>query len=121
VTNISNIYQPTQHQHGWGIEYWIANSEKYCGKILGVNEDKSCSMHFHIKKHETFHILSGTIMMELINKEGDEENFLMNKGDTLEVPPGLMHRFYAVDGPAEILEVSTQHFEEDSYRVYRGD
>lgn len=59
--------------------------------------------------------------METIDRYGNNESFHMNKGDTLEVSPGFMHRFYAIDEPAEILEVSTQHFEEDSYRVYKGD
>ena len=45
----------------------------------------------------------------------------MIEGDILEVPPGLMHQFTAVHGDANIMEVSTQHFDEDSYRVECGD
>ena len=106
---------------GWGYELWIANNDKYCGKILCVLKDRKCSMHFHLNKHETFYIVSGTIQMKLIEKNGDKVVLNMTKGDTLEVPPGLMHQFKSTCDLAEIMEVSTFHDDEDSYRVVRGD
>ena len=53
--------QPEIHPKGWGRELWIANSELYCGKILELNEDKRCSIHYHKLKDETFYILSGNV------------------------------------------------------------
>ena len=32
---------------GWGYEKWIANCEKYCGKLLFIAKDKQCSWHYH--------------------------------------------------------------------------
>ena len=32
---------------GWGYENWIANCEKYCGKLLFIAKDKQCSWHYH--------------------------------------------------------------------------
>jgi hypothetical protein len=44
----------------------------------------------------------------------------MKAGDKLHVPPGMIHQMQArVD--TELFEFSTQHFEDDSYRIERGD
>ena len=42
------------HSKGWGEELWITNNNKYCGKILQFKKDSSFSMHYHIKKEETW-------------------------------------------------------------------
>ena len=44
---------------GWGFEKWIANSEKYCGKLLFIAKGKQCSWHYHRQKDEVFFIQSG--------------------------------------------------------------
>ena len=45
---------------------------------------------------------------------------IMKPGDKLHVPPGMKHQMQArVD--TELFEFSTQHFEDDSYRIERGD
>lgn len=43
----------------------------------------------------------------------------MRPGMSLHIPPMTIHRINATDSKSmvEILEVSTQHFESDSYRV----
>ncbi len=105
---------------GWGKELWVHNDEKYCGKILVLNKSKRCSLHFHVLKHETFYISKGLVEMELIEKNGEKRTFTMKPGDALEIPPGLMHRFTGLED-SEIMEFSTQHFDEDSYRIERGD
>ena len=48
---------------GWGYEKWIANSEKYCGKLLFIAKGKQCSWHYHSLKDEVFYIQSGKIML----------------------------------------------------------
>jgi quercetin dioxygenase-like cupin family protein len=108
------IYHPEYHKKVWGGEYWIVNNEKYCGKILQVNEGYQCSYHFHKLKDETFYILEG--MIEIVV---NGENQIMREGDTLRLPPNTRHTFYAVKN-SKILEVSTQHFENDSYRLIKS-
>jgi len=49
-----------------------------------------------------------------------EKCFEMVRGDILHIPPILIHQFYGLED-SEILEVSTQHFEDDSYRLEKGD
>ncbi|MDD5254073.1 MAG: cupin domain-containing protein [Candidatus Nanoarchaeia archaeon] len=104
---------------GWGKELWIVNNELYCGKKLVLEKGKQCSLHFHIKKDETFYIQSGKVKMEITHNDGKKETLIMNPGDKLHITPGLIHRFYGLED-SEIFEFSTQHFDEDSYRVEKG-
>lgn len=99
----------------WGWEYWIINCEHYCGKLLIVKKDHICSTHFHQKKHETFHILSGHLYMEYDVDFVDRTSWRMTAGDTLIVPQFTKHAFGGIT-ETRFLEFSTQHFEDDSYR-----
>lgn len=114
-------YKPEFHSKGWGYEEWIVNNEKYCGKMLHIDQDKACSLHFHIKKHETFYVNKGVIELTLIYADGSSKDLILQEGACFEIPPGLIHRFTAIYDSATIVEFSTQHFEEDSYRVKKGD
>ncbi|MFH1053458.1 MAG: cupin domain-containing protein [Candidatus Woesearchaeota archaeon] len=116
------IIKPEIHQKGWGEERWIINSELYCGKILILKKGKRCSIHYHKIKDETFYILIGKVEMNLYPNgyPGKVESMIMKQGDTLHIPTGLIHEFFGLEY-SEILEVSTQHFEEDSHRLKNGD
>jgi quercetin dioxygenase-like cupin family protein len=94
----------------WGTEEWIVNNERYCGKILNLNKGFRCSIHHHKEKHETFHILSGRILLELNNTKK-----LMTAGETQTIKQNEKHRFTGLED-SKIIEFSTTHKEEDSYR-----
>ena len=113
---------------GWGEERWIHNDDLYCGKLLVLNQDKNCSLHYHVKKTETFYIVKGHLKMELTDIENAnkqppviKEVFEMKTGDAILVHPGLVHRFTGLAEETHIMEFSTQHFDEDSHRVVKGD
>jgi mannose-6-phosphate isomerase-like protein (cupin superfamily) len=107
---------------GWGYELWIANSEKYCGKLLHIVKNKKLSWHYHKLKDEVMYVQSGSIIITY----GTDEDILkaniikLEAGDSFHIPVGLIHRISAID-TAEVFEFSTQHFDEDSYRVLKGD
>ena len=103
------------YNKGWGSEYWIVNNELYCGKILHLKKGKKCSIHYHKNKDETFYILEGKIKLELFG-----ETKIMNIGDKIRLKPYTLHRFTGLED-SKILEISTQHFDSDSYRVVKGD
>ena len=98
----------------WGSEEIIVNNEKYCAKILCLKKGYRCSYHYHKIKDETFYILKGVVLMEL-----EEKEFVMDEGSVMHIPTGAKHRFTGFTN-AEILEISTQHFEDDSYRLVLG-
>lgn len=105
---------------GWGHEVWIHNDARYCGKLLHLKAGKRCSLHYHKRKYETFYVQSGRLTMRLRHRDGREETFEMKKGDCLEIPQGTAHQFTGVED-CELFEFSTQHFEEDSIRIEKGD
>ena len=107
---------------GWGFEKWIVNTEQYCGKLLYFVKGKKCSWHYHVLKDETFYIQSGKIKL-LHSDEDDLCNaieVILNPGDKFHIYQGLKHQMIALED-TELFEFSTQHFDEDSYRIIKGD
>ena len=103
----------------WGHEIWLVNNEKYCGKILSVNQGCSCSFHQHDIKAETFFVQSGSIRLE-VGKEADPrkaEIIALNTGDTYDMEPNTWHRFTAISGSATLYEFSTTQSDEDVTRL----
>ena len=104
----------------WGYEIWMANNkeEDYCGKILHINSNSSTSMHFHVKKHETFYVTKGTLCLHIMNTQTTESSpRYIEKGQTFELSRAIPHKLEAFDNPVEIIEISTFHEDSDSYRV----
>ena len=107
---------------GWGYEKWIVNNDLYCGKILFFERGKKCSWHYHKVKDETFYVQSGEILLRYGENDDLERSQTINlkPGDKFYVPPGLRHQMTGL-ADTELFEFSTQHFEDDSYRIIRGD
>lgn len=107
---------------GWGYEEVLINSPLYCAKILHMNKDKQLSWHYHNIKDETFYVENGSV--ELYYGWSDDitsaEKIILNHGDTFSVPPGLRHKLFGIEN-SRVFEFSTQHFDEDSIRVIKGD
>jgi mannose-6-phosphate isomerase-like protein (cupin superfamily) len=95
----------------WGSEEWLANTEKYCGKILNLKPGFISSLHYHKNKDETFYILQGRVYFKLNGKE-----MVLMKGDTIRVKPKQKHQFASLGEQCRIIEISTHHEERDSYR-----
>jgi mannose-6-phosphate isomerase-like protein (cupin superfamily) len=107
---------------GWGRELWIANGDLYCGKLLEIRKGKKCSLHYHKLKTESFFLRCGRIKMRIKESPESEtiEEFELNAGDCMDIPPGLVHQMEALED-AELFEFSTRHFDEDSHRIVPGD
>lgn len=107
---------------GWGFEKWIVNNDKYCGKLLYFVKDRKCSWHYHKIKHETFYIQKGSILLRYGDGDSldDADIVVLSQGDSFTIYPGLRHQMQAITD-TELFEFSTQHFDEDSYRILRGD
>lgn len=107
---------------GWGFEKWIVNSDKYCGKLLFFVKGKKCSWHYHKVKDEVFYIQSGKILVKY-SEENDitlSHSITLERGDSFHVKTGLRHQMLALED-TELFEFSTEHFEDDSYRIIKGD
>lgn len=107
---------------GWGFEKWIVNNEEYCGKLLYFVKGRRCSWHYHKLKDEVFYIQSGKMLV----KYSDDDNLdtaqelILERGDNFHVYRGLRHQMLALED-TELFEFSTQHLDEDSHRIEKGD
>jgi mannose-6-phosphate isomerase-like protein (cupin superfamily) len=105
---------------GWGHEVVIVNNELYCGKILVFKAGCKFSMHYHIIKQETWYVNKGSFQFRWINTEDASiQSMELSVGDVVTIPIGMPHQLEAVED-GEIFEISTQHFDSDSYRVWKG-
>ena len=106
---------------GWGEELIIENNDLYCGKLLIFKAGCKFSMHYHMIKDETWYVEAGEFIYRWIDTEtADVHEQKLVPGNVVRQLPGQPHQLEAItDG--KIFEVSTQHFDEDSYRVWKGD
>lgn len=120
---IINVFECSECKipKGWGEEIIICNHELYCGKILVFKKGAKFSMHYHMLKDETWYVNKGEFIYRCIDTETAEVSEIkISKGDTVRQKPGQPHQLEALT-EGEIFEVSTQHFDSDSYRVWKGD
>jgi mannose-6-phosphate isomerase-like protein (cupin superfamily) len=97
----------------WGHEEIIHNDKDYCMKILHLNKGWRFSYHWHIKKKETFYVIEGLVV---IQTKISGSFFKMIVGDDITILPGKAHSLYGIRN-SKIVECSTQHFDEDSFRI----
>ena len=112
----------------WGYESLIDNRD-YCGKILFFHKGKMGSLHYHQEKAETFFILSGRVEVDVLSLtmgplgyevppdfDRQLETVLLGQGESIYLPPGTAHRVEALYDTT-IIEVSTPHKDEDTFRI----
>ena len=119
VTHISNkkIHVPK----AWGEEIILHNGEDYCGKLLRFRKGGKFSLHFHSKKTESWFINKGIFNLITIDtRTASRQTISLVEGDIVQVECNTPHQLIALE-EGEIFEVSTPHYDEDSYRIERGD
>jgi quercetin dioxygenase-like cupin family protein len=107
---------------GWGHEQIFASNDLYCGKLLHFDQKgATCSMHFHLIKDETWHVLSGAFVVRWIEtSDGTMCSKVLEKAHTWRNPPGMPHQLEALEDNSVIMEVSTPDSMEDNYRIQPG-
>lgn len=106
---------------GWGKEIIFVNNPEYCGKILCFNKGKKFSMHYHIQKKETWYVAKGRfILIWIETTNGITYTEYLEVGDVITNERGEPHQLIALED-SEVFEVSTRHYDEDSFRVKKGD
>ena len=120
MVNIENAADRHIEPKSWGYEEWIVNNDQYCGKRLHFDVKDGCtSLHFHVLKHETMYVESGSFHVIMIDRHGVHDSKYMGPGDSLEIPRFTPHRIIATKVPAVLVEFSTHHQNSDSYRINR--
>lgn len=121
-TASSQIKQrPSIVEKGWGHELIIANNPDYCGKILYFNKGGTFSMHYHMKKKESWYVAGGSFLFKYIDTTCAEiRTQTLESGDIVTNERGQPHQLICQEAGA-IFEVSTHHEDSDSYRIFKGD
>jgi mannose-6-phosphate isomerase-like protein (cupin superfamily) len=116
-----NINTPKRVEKKWGYELWVHNDNEYCGKLLVFTKDRNrFSMHYHLIKKESWYVQEGRFQFNWIDVEnGKLEGTTLERGQSVLIERGLPHQLIALEDNSIIFEVSTEHFDEDSYRIYR--
>lgn len=106
----------------WGQEEILVNNDLYCGKRLTVlNKGLACSLHWHLKKLETFFIATGVLYLQVL-PEGHDAGWptclVLHPNTSLTIQRGVRHRFWSgADSDCVFYEFSTHDEADDSIRV----
>jgi len=95
----------------WGREEVVEINDKYMVKRLTMWAGHRCSLQYHNFKMETIYVLSGVIKIVQGNSQDSLEDKLYRPGDTITIPPGLIHRMEGVED-AVYLEASTPEMDD---------
>ena len=104
----------------WGNVIKIVDNENnnYSGRIININQNKQTSTHFHSKKHKTFYVLNGTLVLDIVEPDTAEiMSYEIDSEETFEIEQNVAHRLRAVDSGVTVIEISTYHNDLDVYRV----
>lgn len=101
----------------WGWELWICNNDLYCGKKLFIKQGHHLSYHHHNIKDEVLYVESGRIWFTH-DYDLEPVSIELVPGYAFHVPPGMTHQMQAIED-AMLIEFSTKHMDEDSYRTTR--
>lgn len=96
----------------WGDFQKFVENKKTTVKIITVLAGKRLSLQYHIKRDEFWKVIKGRCLVTI-----GEKTFPASQGSEFYIPRGTSHRIEAVDN-AEVLEISTGHFnEKDIVRI----
>lgn len=111
------IIEQLKIEKPWGYEVIWADNKRagYLSKILFIEVGKKTSKQFHKLKEETIYVLSGILTL-IILKNDTECFYYLKKGESFNIEPNLVHRFYAEFVDVELLETST-YYPEDVVRI----
>ena len=100
--------RPPEHvDKPWGHEEVFALVEgSYVGKLLYVSAGESLSLQYHHAKDETIALISGHVEIDLGPDADALRAVNLSPGDSMHVPPELLHRLRAVQDSV-LVEAST--------------
>lgn len=118
---MNKIEKTTLVKKNWGTEEIIVNNDKYCAKIMALFPNGKLSLQWHKEKQETFFVLNGELHLDRFEKDGTKVTDILIEGESVTILPCQAHSFYN-PGLSNVmfLEISTEHKDEDTYRVTKS-
>jgi mannose-6-phosphate isomerase len=105
ATSVRRVEKP------WGHELIWALTDRYCGKLLVVNEGHALSLQLHERKDETLYLQSGLAELEIGGGADALETVLLTPGAAFHLPAMTVHRMRALEDSV-FLEVSTPELDD---------
>lgn len=90
----------------WGSEQIWAETADYVGKIISIAAGQRLSLQLHEEKDESILVVRGRLRLHTGDDAGSLTWRILEEGESAHIPPGLVHRFEAVDD-TDLIEVST--------------
>lgn len=117
MLNVCNVYDYTHVEKSWGYELWLVNNNEYCGKELYFDKPGArTSLHYHVEKRETMYCRNGIFVIAFLTKDGQLDKVKLDPRQSVEIPRECVHSIICIK-PGMLMEFSTTHKDEDSYRV----
>lgn len=89
----------------WGETEEIFVNEVVSVNYLRIRKGGYCSEHRHAKKINIFFVVSGRLQIDIWRERvGMVDSTIIGSGERTEVPPGVWHRFEAIED-TECLEI----------------
>ena len=97
--------QPTT-QRAWGTYTVLDRNTEWQVKELAFDVDKALSDQRHLIRSEHWHVVQGSIRMDLEFANGDKESKTYQSGDSIDIPVHTWHKAHNVgDVTAKVIEV----------------
>jgi len=108
---IPRSVHPGRIEKPWGYELIWAHADEYVGKLLFIRAGEALSLQFHEEKDETLYLMEGTLRLELGAGVQSLQLVELPAGQSIRIPPGVMHRMTAVTD-CTLFEASTPELDD---------
>lgn len=90
----------------WGLTRPISAGHGFEVHVLDIQDRTVCSCHRHATKWNLFYVISGELAVHIYDDPGAEprEMIQVAAGHTLQIPPGVWHRFEGIEY-SRVIEV----------------
>jgi mannose-6-phosphate isomerase len=106
ITPVRYIPKPWGHE-----EHFALVLGRYCGKTLHIRAGHALSLQLHKHKDETIAVYIGHLKLEIGPTPADLDHIELHPGDTVHIPPGIVHRMTAVEDTI-VMEASTTELDD---------
>ena len=107
----------------WGSESIYCRSP-HAAKVMRLNTGYQVSLHLHGCKSETFILISGKLIVDTFDRNGNLKKIVLEKPfDAITIENMVPHTFYCPEGQlghTVFIEASTLDADDDNYRITKS-
>jgi cupin fold WbuC family metalloprotein len=86
----------------WGQTQIVHQGDNFSIHLLNIRKGGYCSEHFHKSKWNIFLIISGKLEIDIWREKGQIDKTILQAKETSEIPPGVWHKFTALENTIAI-------------------